>query len=357
MNPTITISPDPYNILSLIQGLYSKDFALTYKKKEVVRVIPKKLSDSNFAYKKIEAEMKKKFLGANIESRKDGEWYKIRVTKGGKGSVHILTSKGKISEVLRPGMAYELYFQSVLIDGIDFTKNRRRLLYEDLSENVLNTIPSMNLSLVVSDRNSKIGIGNIKSSSRVGGENLKPDVIIYKRTGSPVRISLKQSNFFHWGGADRLNPRFSPRAKSLLTKAIQNGILELDNTNGVIFPKGVDGIRSPATKDEVKYYIFGEGTNTVEYVMVNAILSYHDDLENVMYMNADKIYKKDSERDITQLMNDTFLLISKRYIKPNANSTIPSSGPSSMVPYKGIRVSFVNRRHAYGDSKYNYIDI
>lgn len=351
---TVILSPDPYNILSTIQYYYPSTTALVYKKLETIKVVPKNLSDSNAIYKRIEAGLKNKFPNTNFESRKDGEWYKIRVTRGGRGSVHILTSKGKISEVLRPGMAYELYFQSVLLDGVTFTKNRRRVLSEDLSDNIINIFPSMNLSLVVSDNATKIGIGNIKSSSRVGGENLKPDVIIYRTVGSPVRISLKQSNFFHWGGADSIS-RFSTRAKNVLANAIQKEILSVDDRNNIIFPEGVRGIRTPATRDEIKYYIFGEGSNTVEYVMINARLSYHDDFDNVIYMKADKIYKKGSESHVNELMNDVFLIITKRYVRPNSNSIEPASGPTSVAPYKGVRLSFVNRRHAY-DPRNNYID-
>jgi len=341
-------TPDPYNILSLVQYYYPKSSALTYKKKETIIVVPSDLSKSNTIYKKIESELKRKFTSVEFSSRKDGEWYKIRVSKGGRGSVHILTTKGKISEVMRPGMAYELYFQSVLLDGITFTKNRRKLLSEDISDSILNTIPSMNLSLVVSAGRKKVGIGNIKSSSRVGGENLKPDVIIYRNGGSPVRISLKQSNFFHWGGADTLS-RFSKRARSILDNAVKSGIISLGDGNTVIFPPGVDGIRVPATREEVKYYIFGESSNTVEYVMINARLSYHDDMENVIYMNADQVYKKDSNADVSELMNDVFLIIRK---------TGKTSGPTALAPYKGVSASFKNRNHAYNalDGS-NYIDI
>ena len=341
------IPPDPYNIQSLIEYFFPKSSAIVIRKKETIKVIPNDLSKSSMVYKKIQAELKKKYINSEFSSRKDGEWYKIRVSKGGKGAIHILTSKGKISEVMRPGMAYELYFQSIMLDGITFTKNRRSTLSEDISRAVLDTIPSMNLSLVVNDKTKKIGIGNIISSSRVGGDNMKPDIIIYTK-GGPVRISLKQSNFFHWGGADTIS-RFSFRAKKILDKAISDGLVSVDNNNSIIFPPGVDGIRVPATKEEIKYYIFGESSNTVEYVMINARLSYHDDNENVIYMNADKIYKKGSSSDILELMSDVFLIIRK---------TSKTSSSSSLSPYKGVSASFKNRNHAYNTlDKSVYVDI
>jgi hypothetical protein len=355
---TNIISPDPYNILSKVKYYYPNSYASVYKKKETIKIIPKNLSNSNTIYKQIESQLKRDFIGASFESNTDGNWHKIRVTKGGRGSIHILKSKKKNSDLIaKPGFLYEVYFHSVLLDGISYTKDRRDLFRGEVSESILNNIPYMNFSLVVNQSNKKTGIGNIKSSSLVGGNNQKPDVIIYRTTGSPVRISLKQSNFFHWSGADTLS-RFSQRAKTILSNSIEKGLLSLGDDNKVVFPFGVKGIRVPATRDEIKYYVFGEGGNSVEYVMINAIFDYYDEHTNITYMKANRIYKKNYEPDINLLMGDVFLIITEKYIKPNPNTSSEKekiASPTAMSPYKGIRVSFVNRSHAF-DPRNRYVD-
>lgn len=340
----IVTSVDPYKLLSSVQ-YYSGNRYTVYKKLNTIKVVPNELSKGKEIHKQLFASLKRDYPNSTFISTVDGNIGKIRVTSNGSGSVHIILPKSSNPSVLRPGEAYELYFQSVLLDGIKHTKE----LQESISD-----LPYFikerysNLSLVVSAGRKKMSVGNIKSSDKVGQLNKKPDVMITRYNGPAVKVSLKQSNFFSWSSADTYNPRFSPRVKNIIEDAISNGKISLGPNKEIIFPPGISGIRIPATAEEIKYYVFGDGNDRVDYVVVHAILQNYDHDNRVINMTASNIYKHNSSSDLTELMSDVFLVIYSSKSSPSALNK----------EYKNVSIRYANRSHAYNAiDRSKYMDI
>lgn len=338
------ILADEFRILSEIQ-YYSGNRYLVYKKKNTIKVLPNDISKAKDIHKELYKRLQKKFPQSEFKFDVGGDTGKIRVIRNGRGVVHISLPKGQRSSILKPGEAYELYFHSVLLDGIKESK----LLREELSD-----LPHFvrdkyaNLSLVIRSGKKSISIGNIKSADKVGQQNKKPDILINRYIGAPVKISLKQSNFFSWSSADTYNPRFSPRVRKLLDGAIANNKVSLGPNNEVIFPPGINGLRIPATSEEIKYYVFGDGSDKVDYVVVHAASTYYDYDTRVINMVADKIYKYNSQSDLRELSSDVFLVI---YSSKSSPSTFGRE-------YKNVSVRYANRSHAYNAiDKSKYMDI
>lgn len=338
------ILADEYKILSEVE-YYSGGRYSAKRENNTIKVLPNDILKGNDIHKELYKRLQKKFPQTEFKFDIDGNIGKIRVIRNGRGSVHVLLPKGKRSSVLKPGEAYELYFHSVLMDGIRETK----LLREELSE-----FPHFirdrytNLSLVIRSGKKSISIGNIKSADKVGQKNKKPDILINRYIGAPVKISLKQSNFFSWSSADTYNPRFSPRVRKLLDGAIANNKVSLGPNNEVIFPPGINGLRIPATPEEIKYYVFGDGSDKVDYVVVHAASTYYDYDTRVINMVADKIYNYNSQSDLRELSSDVFLVI---YSSKSSPSTFGRE-------YKNVSVRYANRSHAYNAiDKSKYMDI
>lgn len=326
------INPDPYKLQNLVNiSKFPGD--LIYKKKNTIHIIPKNLANSQSLYKNIKNKLVTIYPNSQFNFTIDGNIGKIRVASNGYGSIHIRLPKKSIPSVLKPGEAFELYFHSILLDGITHIKEITEE-FSDIPSSILNMY--VNLTLLIKSGNKSITIGNIKSADKVGQLNAKPDIIIYRKIGNPVKISLKQSNFFSWSSADTYDNRFSNRVKAILDSAIKNNIVTLGVDNKIIFPSGIKGLIYPSNLREVQKYAYGENNDKVDYIIINSNLSNFDSDTNIIYLNAEKIFKADNNSDINEIRNDMYLNI------------YSSSGSSSALsPYKNVRVRYVNKNHAY----------
>lgn len=333
---------DAYKIYYTVNSLY-KNNSVIYRKLNTIYVLPNEREKGKEIFEDLFKRLKTTYSNSLFEKNIDGDIGKIRVNKNNVISIRVsLPKSSKISSVLKPGEAYELYFTSVIIDGITEMKELRKEM--DIPDNIFNTYNNLTLNLY--DGEKKVSVGPIVEAVKVGQAGLKPDVRIKCRNKPDITISLKQSNFSFWSSADT----YRPRPLNILNSAISSSkvILSTSPSGNIIFQdsqgNNIGGIRVPATKEEVKKFCFG-GPNGVDYIVISAKRSNYSIKNKIITMQALKIYKNNNESDIKRMMEDVFLVI-KRDPKRNA---------SGLPGYKGFTISFVNRASAY-DPRNKYID-
>lgn len=336
------INPDIHRLHSLCKRYVRPPGDIIEKTTKSITIIPEDLSKSSIIYKKIIKDIEKNYPQSEIAETDDGSLRKIRIIRNGYGIINVIFPKRSQSLVLRPGIAYELYFHSVIVDGLSYVSDLKK---------ELNEIPSyifdkkINLTLLITSNNKTHPIDRINSVHHVGGKNEKSDIKIIKKDNKEINISLKQSNFFSWGSANTFNPKYSKIQKEFLEKAIEKGVLRLDG-NKVIFPDNVDGIRTSASLDEIKNYAFGYANNKVDYIVINAKQVNFNQNKRIIYMNAETVYKNGNMSDLRKLQNDAYLIIRKS-----------SGNASALRPYQDVGVGYYNKSHAYNSRDYNYIDV
>jgi len=333
---------DVYKVHYTVNDIFKK-ICIIYKKLNTIHLIPNEREKGKEIFEDLFKRLKYIYPNSIFEKTTDGSIGKIRVNKNNVISIKVaLPPTGKISSVMKPGEAYELYFTSAIIDGISEMKELRKKM--DIPNDIFNAYN--NLTLNIYGSNKKISIGPIIEAAKVGQAGLKPDVRIRCRNKPDVTISLKQGNFSFWSSADT----YSPRPLNILKNAISSGnvIYDSNATGATSFTNSqgqeIGGIRVPATKQEIQKYCFG-GRNGVDYIVVSAKRTSFSTKNKIMSMQALAIYKNNSQTDIQRMLSDVFLVI-KRDPKRNA---------SGLTGYKGFSVSFVNKQSAY-DPRNKYID-
>jgi hypothetical protein len=268
----------------------------------------------------------------------------ININRYNSIKVELPITKVKTPQVLKPGEAYELYFKSVILDGLGELQELREQL--DIPENIFNVYHNLTLNLYDSD-GMKASIGPITGAEKVGQLLGKSDVDISVRNKPKVKISLKQSNFSFWSSA----ATYTPRPLNVLNSAISSGKVIAKKTSGGLtyFDNNVGGIRVPATIDEVQKFCFG-GLTGVDYIVINGGNVRKGDRATdnklILQMTAEKIYRNKIPSELTRMQPDVFLII-------KANSDGKTA--SGLSPYRGLTIHFVNKRHAY-DPQNNYVD-
>lgn len=323
---------DPYRALELVQRTISKNDNLILKKRNTVTITPKDLSKGPQIAKLIINEISRRYPSTEIKQTTDGGVLKLKAIVNGYGSIHISVPRKTTSPIMKPGEAYELYFESVILGGL---KNLKELREEmDIPQSMFDMYH--NLTLVINAGNKKISIGPIKSVDKVGQLGGKTDIRINLKTGRSVKISLKQGNFAFWSSAGTFDSTYSVRPKKILDKSISIGQVSVGTDNEIIFPTGVNGLRVPANESEIKKYAFGTGADVVDYIIVNAGQVNYNSNTNVIYMTGMQIYKKNDSSDIRKMMNDFYMMIYR------INGTA-----SALRPYKNVSVRYANKNHAY----------
>lgn len=337
------LSLDPYRALELVTRILPRKDNLIIKKLNTIKIIPKDISRGPIIEKLIYNEILKRYPKTELKRTRDGNILKIRAISNGVASIHISVPKKVTPSVLRPGEAYELYFESVILDGLKNLKELRENM--DIPLSIFDMYH--NLTLLINAGGKQISIGPIKSVDKVGQEGKKADVIITLKTGKRIKISLKQKNFFSWGSAGTYDSVYSARPREILDKAIQNGLVTVDDNQEIIFPPNIKGIRLPATKSEIKKYAFGDSSNNVDYIVINAGKVNYNENTKIIYMTGTKIYKNNTPKDLNEMSNDVYMVIYK--IKGNS---------TAMRPYKNVSVMYVNKNHAYNAlDQSKYMDI
>ena len=114
--------------------------------------------------------------------------------------------KGKLPELLRPGVLNEEYFTSVIGDAINKLNDAK-------TEIGLPNLFNPRLLLGIYENNvKKYTVGPIKSVKRIGQELGKTDVRIKTDNGN-INISLKKENFSFWSSASQYSA-----AKNIIAK-------------------------------------------------------------------------------------------------------------------------------------------
>ena len=310
------------------------------RKNYTIQVIPKNLAEGRSLYEKIYSELLRLYPNIKLKKEIDGEIGKIRVTENGYGYVKIQLEKStsKISSVLKPGEAYELYFHSVILDELSKIKELKKEL-DGIPPQIFDMYNNVTLNLYGGGK--KISIGPILSADKVGQTGKKPDIAIKTKPGKNVTVSLKQGNFSFWSSADT----YETVPMQILNKTLQAGKVELNTPLGQpsTFVGNVRGIRVPATIPEVKKYCFG-GPTGVDYIVINAKLTGVGK-NNVISMSGINIFKNNDTRDILRMLPDVYLII----------KSSPGRNAKAMLPYKGFTVDFVNKAHAF-DPRNRYVD-
>lgn len=268
---------------------------------------------------------------------------KININQYNSIKIELPIKKVKTPKVLRPGEAYELYFKSVILDGLGELKTLKEEL--DIPDNIFNMYHNLTVNLYDSD-GKKASIGPVSSVEKVGQLLGKSDINILIKNQSPVKVSLKQGNFSFWSSAST----YSTRPKSILESAIQSGKVKIQTSQGLTyFDDNVRGIRVPATTEEIQKYCFG-GLSELDYIVINGgnVRKEIKSTDNkfIIHIKADKIYRNRTPSELTRMQPDVFLLI-------KSNSDGKTS--SGLSPYRGLTIHFVNRNHAY-DPRNNYVD-
>lgn len=328
---------DVTKIQYTVNSIASK-IGLVYRKNYTVNVIPKDLSQGKIIYEKIYSELMRLYPQIKLKKEIDGSVGKIRITEKGYGYIKIQLekTKSKVSSVLKPGEAYELYFHSVILDELIYLKELREEL--DIPAQLFDQYNNLTLNLYGGGK--KISIGPIKSVDKVGQSLKKPDILITTKTGKEVTLSLKQGNFSFWSSADT----YETVPMQILNNTLNAGIVSLKSSPGqpVVFDDRIKGIRVPATIDEIKKYCFG-GPGGVDYIVINA--GKTNVSRNIISMSGENIYKNNNYGDLSRIKSDVYLVIKT---DKNRNS-------KSLYPYKGLTISFVNKRHAF-DPDNRYVD-
>lgn len=330
---------DVTKIQYVVNSIASRNSTVT-RKNYTVQVLPKNLADGKLLYEKIYSELLRLYPNVKLKKEIDGDIGKIRVIQNGYGYVKIKLerSTSKISSVLKPGEAYELYFHSVILDELSRLKELRKEL-DGIPPQIFDMYNNVTLNLYGGGK--QISIGPILSADKVGQTGKKPDIAIKTKQGKNITISLKQGNFSFWSSADT----YENVPMQILNKTLQAGKVALKTPPGQpsTFVGNVGGIRVPATIPEVKKYCFG-GPTGVDYIVINAKLTGVGK-NNVISMSGTSIFKNNDTRDILRMLPDVYLII----------KSDPRRNAKTMLPYKGFTVNFVNKAHAF-DPRNKYVD-
>jgi hypothetical protein len=245
--------------------------------------------------------------------------------------------KGKLPELLRPGVLNEEYFTSVIGDAINKLNDAK-------TEIGLPNLFNPRLLLGIYENNvKKYTVGPIKSVKRIGQELGKTDVRIKTDNGN-INISLKKENFSFWSSASQYSA-----AKNIMDHLVETNQIQISkNSSGRTEIKDpttgekIEGIKFPATVGEIKKYCFGENQNKIDYILIN---SYNpSDFREVrktgiggedykLELNSNIVYTQTSA-DIMRMKYDVYLTI------------VPSSKNSSALSpnYPGFRIQFANKK-------------
>ena len=183
--------------------------------------------------------------------------------------------------------------------------------------------------IIITDGTKNISIDNVKSITRVGGENKKPDIKIVKTSGRAYKISLKMTKFLAWESQSNSNPQ----VKSEAIKILNN----LTNITAA-FGRGSGGVSAMATTEEVKAVCFGgDGPNNVDYVVtadfskLSPTQSFQYNQENqTLTIRVNKIYSRNII-DYEAVRKNCYMLITK----------VSNLNISLSPQYRGYQVSFV----------------
>ena len=184
--------------------------------------------------------------------------------------------------------------------------------------------------IVITDGIKNISIDNVKSITRVGGANKKPDIKIVKTSGKDYKISLKMSQFIAWESQSNSNPQIDNK----------EAIKILNNLTNITaaFGRGSGGVSAMATMEEVKTVCFGgDGQNNVDYVVtadfpkLSPTQSFQYNQEsNTLTIKVNKIYSR-NPIDYEAVRKNCYMLITK----------VSNLNVSLSPEYRGYQVSFV----------------
>jgi hypothetical protein len=324
-----------------------------YKRSRWIVIKPNDIQNSKRLADSLIKQLTDQYTDCKFTLEDDGGAYKIIASLGGSGLIRIIKKRGKQSDVLLPGKAYEYYFRTVVFDAM-------QSLNEWVRTNDWPPDSKPPLMLKVSNDYNFLVMGPIHAVELVASKNRKPDILLYRSNSSTIGISLKQPNFSFWSGADTYNPRFSNRIKSLLDQAIKDGKVQLDG-NKVVFPNGVRGIRSKVyDEEEIKYYAFGSSGNSVDYIIIGAKAPKEeiDGSTHIIYMTGGNAYRYNNVEDMKRLKDDFYVVIKKTTAEILEDGKLKVTSPSALKPYEDVTVRYVNRNHAYGSSSGGiYIDV
>lgn len=264
---------------------------------------------------------------SDTETTKSARYKRILVNANNDISIKFFISAdtSKKPYLLRPGMAFEAYFVSIIKEEIVKLKELQKELGTPLIP-----LHIFNLTLDIFNKSTRktISIDKIVDIKHIGGSNQKPDAQINRRLKPNIKISLKQENFGIWSSANRYRTAFD-----ILNKNVEENIITLNKniSNIVSFDGDVNGLYVKATIDEIKKYCFGEGLNQVDYVVISSYFQGIDE-NKVIHIESNKVYKKGNISDILKMQSDVFLLISEN----------PEKNASGVSPYRGLDIQFVN---------------
>jgi hypothetical protein len=185
-------------------------------------------------------------------------------------------------------------------------------------------------NIIITDGMKNISIDNVKSITRVGGANKKPDIKIVKTSGKDCIISLKMSQFIAWESLSNSNPQIDNK----------EAIKILNNLTNITaaFGRGSGGVSAMATLEEVKTVCFGgDGQNKVDYVVtadfpkLSPTQSFQYNQEsNTLTIKVNKIYSR-NPIDYEAVRKNCYMLITK----------VSNLNISLSPQYRGYQVSFV----------------
>lgn len=174
-----------------------------------------------------------------------------------------------------------------------------------------------------------ITFNDVKSVTRVGGANKKPDIIISKNSGKDYYISIKLPDFRTWQTSANSNQL----AKDGATKVLNN----ISNIAGA-FSKPNSKISVKSTENEVIEFCFGGRTvgNRVDCIVISNFpvtspsKSFVYDSENkVLTVNVNKIYERTTE-DYKKVQQNCYMLIEENRAYNISNK------------YPGFKISYVS---------------
>jgi hypothetical protein len=184
--------------------------------------------------------------------------------------------------------------------------------------------------IIITDGTKNISIDNVKSITRVGGENKKPDIKIVKTSGKTYKISLKMTEFVSWESQSNSNPQIDNK----------EAIKILNNLKNITaaFGRGSSGVSAMATLEEVKTVCFGgDGPNNVDYVVtadfskLSPTQSFQYNQENqTLTIRVNKIYSRNII-DYEAVRKNCYMLITK----------VSNLNISLSPQYRGYQISFV----------------
>ena len=185
-------------------------------------------------------------------------------------------------------------------------------------------------NIIITDGMKNISIDNVKSITRIGGANKKPDIKIVKTSGKDYIISLKMSQFISWESQSNSNPQIDNK----------EAIKILNNLTNITaaFGRGSGGVSAMATMEEVKIVCFGgDGQNKVDYIItadfpkLSPTQSFQYNQEsNTLTIKVNKIYSR-NPIDYEAVRKNCYMLITK----------VSNLNISLSPQYRGYQVSFV----------------